>query len=85
MQGLSPEHPEVSEPLHATTPEGTPEDSPRSGEIPLVPITHVDVSNIPEVYTPPPHVDPLDDPLAGYRIHNSVEDYRTRRGERPGG
>jgi hypothetical protein len=87
MQGLSPEHPEATEPLHTATPEGTPEDSPQPGEIPLVPLTHADVSDVPEVFTPP-HEDPTDplvDPLASFRIHNSIEDYRTRRGERPGG
>jgi hypothetical protein len=47
MQGLSPEHPEASEPLHTATPEGTPEDSPHPGEIPLVTLTHVDVSDVP--------------------------------------
>ena len=84
MQGLSPEYPEASEPLHADTPEGTPEDSPHPGEIPLVPLTHVDVSDVPKVFTPPPEVDPTD-PLAAFRIHNSIEDYRTRRGEIPAG
>jgi hypothetical protein len=64
------------------TPEGTPEDSPRPGEIPLVTLPHVDVSDIPEVFTPPPQVDPTD-PLAEFRIHNTIEDYRIRRGERP--
>jgi hypothetical protein len=86
MQGLSPEHPEATEPLHTATPEGTPEDSPQPGEIPLVPLTHVDVSDVPEVFTPhEDHTDPLVDPLASFRIQNSIEDYRTRRGERPGG
>ena len=65
MQGFSPEHPEASEPLHTATPEGTPEDSPHSGEIPLVPLTHVDVSDVPEVFTPPPQVE-LTDPLAEF-------------------
>jgi hypothetical protein len=54
MQGLSPEHPEASQPLQTTTPEGTPEDSPRPGEIPLVTLPHVDISDVPEVFTPPP-------------------------------
>jgi hypothetical protein len=84
MQGLSPEHPEASEPLHTTTPEGTPEDSPHPGEIPLVTLTHMDVSNAPEVFTPPPQVDPTD-PLDEFRVHNTIEDYRIRRGERPFG
>jgi hypothetical protein len=84
MQGLSPEHPEASQPLHTTTPEGTPEDSPRPGEIPLVTLPHVDISDVPEVFTPPPQVEPTD-PLAEFRITNTVEDYRIRRGERPVG
>jgi hypothetical protein len=82
MQGLSPEHPETSQPLHATTPEDTPEDSPRPGEIPLVTLPHVDISDVPEVFTPPPQVETTD-PLAEFRIHNTIEDYRIRRGERP--
>jgi hypothetical protein len=65
MKGLSPEHPEASEPLHTATPEGTPEDSPHLGEIPLVTLTHVDVSDVPKVFTPPPQVDPTD-PLAEF-------------------
>ena len=84
MQGLSLEYPEASEPLHTTTLEGTPEDSPHLGEIPLVTLTHVDISDVPEVFTPPPQVDPTD-PLADFRIHNTIEDYRIRRGERPTG
>jgi hypothetical protein len=84
MQGLSPEHPEASQPLHTTTPEGTPEDSPRLGEIPLVTLPHVDISDIPEVFTPPPQVEPTD-PLAEFRITNTIEDYRIHRGERPTG
>jgi hypothetical protein len=84
MQGLSPEHPEASEPLHTATPEGTPEDSPRPGEIPLVTLPHVDISDVPEVFTPPPQVDPTD-PLAEFRVHNTIEDYRIHRGERPTG
>jgi hypothetical protein len=84
MQGLSPEHPEASQPLHTTTPEGTPEDSPRPGEIPLVTLPHVDISDVPEVFTPLPQVEPTD-PLAEFRITNTIEDYRIRRGERPSG
>jgi hypothetical protein len=84
MQGLSPEHPEASQPLHTATPEGTPEDSPRPGEIPLVTLPHVDISDVPEVFTPPPQVEPTD-PLADFRITNTIEDYRIRRGERPVG
>jgi hypothetical protein len=84
MQGLSPEHPEASQPLHTTTPEGTPEDSPRPGEIPLVTLPHVDISDVPEVFTPPPQVQTTD-PLAEFRITNTIEDYRIRRGERPSG
>jgi hypothetical protein len=84
MQGLSPEHPEASEPVHTATPEGTPEDSPHPGEIPLVTLTHVDVSDVPEVFTPPPQVDPTD-PLGEFQVHNTIEDYRIRRGDRPAG
>jgi hypothetical protein len=84
MQGLSPEHPEASQPLHTATPEGTPEDSPRPGEIPLVTLPHVDISDVPEVFTPPPQVESTD-PLADFRITHTIEDYRIRRGERPVG
>jgi hypothetical protein len=82
MQGLSPEHPEASQPLHTTTPEGTPKDSPRPGEIPLVTIPHVDISDIPEVSTPPPQVESTD-PLVDFRITHTIEDYRICHGERP--
>jgi hypothetical protein len=84
MQGLSPEHPEDSHPLHPDTPEGTPEDSPRPGEIPLVPLSHVDISDVSEVSSPPPRVEGTDS-LENPRIHNTIEDYRIRRGERPEG
>jgi hypothetical protein len=84
MQGLSPEHPEASQPLHTTTPEGTPEDSPRPGEIPLVTLPHMGISDVPEVFTPPPQAQTTD-PLAEFRITNTIEDYRIRRGERPSG
>jgi hypothetical protein len=84
MQGLSPEHPEDSHPLHPDTPEGTPEDSPRPGEIPLVPISHVDISDVPEVFSPPPQVERTDS-LGNPSTHTTVEDYRIRRGERPEG
>jgi hypothetical protein len=66
MQGLSPEHPEATEPLHTATPEGTPEDSPHPGEIPLVTLTHMDVSDVPKVFTPPSPVDPTD-PLTVFK------------------
>jgi hypothetical protein len=46
MQGLSPEHLDVSQPLHTTTPEGTPEDSLCQGEIPLITLPHVDISEV---------------------------------------
>jgi hypothetical protein len=82
MQGLSLEHPEASQPLQTTTPEDTPEDSPRPGEIPLVTLQHADISDVPEVFTPPPQIQTTD-PLAEFRIHNTIEDYRIRRGERP--
>jgi hypothetical protein len=65
MQGLSLEHLEASQPLHMTTHEGTPEDSPCLGEIPLVTLPHVDISDVPEVFTPPPQVEPTD-PLAEF-------------------
>jgi hypothetical protein len=84
MQGLSPEHPEASHPLHPDTPEGTPEDSPRPGEIPLVPLSHVDISDVPEVFSPPPSVERTDS-LKNPSIHNTIEDYRIRHGERPEG
>jgi hypothetical protein len=84
MQGLSPEHPEGSHPLHPDTPEGTPEDSPRPGEIPLVPLSHVDISDVPEVFSPPPRVERTDS-LENPSIHNTEEDYHIRRGERPAG
>jgi hypothetical protein len=84
MKGLSSERLEASQPLHTTTPKVTPEDSPHPGEIPLVTLLHVDISDIPEVFTPPPQVEPTD-PLVEFRITNTVEDYRIRRGERPVG
>ena len=80
MQGLSSEHPETSQPLHTKTPEGTPEGSPHPGDIPLVTLPHVDISDVPEVFTPPPKIEPTD-PLAEFRITNTVEDYCIRRGE----
>ena len=82
MQGLSLEHTEASQPLHTATLEGTPEDSPHPGEIPLVTLPHVDVSDVPEVFTPPPQVESTD-PLVDFRITNTIEDYRIRHGERP--
>jgi hypothetical protein len=82
MQGLSPEHPESSQPLHTATPEGTRMDSPRSGEILLVTLPHMDISDVLEVFTPPPQLEPTD-PLDEFRITNTVEDYRICRGERP--
>ena len=80
MQGLSPEHLETSQPLHATTPEDTPEDSPRPGEIPLVTLPHVDISDVPKVFTPPPQIQTTD-PLAEFRITNTIEDYHIYHGE----
>jgi hypothetical protein len=82
MQGLSPEHPDVSQPLHTATPEGTPEESPRQGEIPLVTLSHVDISDVQDVSTPPPQVERTD-PLGDFRITNTIEDYHIRHGERP--
>jgi hypothetical protein len=80
MQGLSSEHSEASQPLHMTTPEGTPKDFPRPGEIPLVTLPHVDISDVPEVFTPPPQVESTD-PLADFRITHTIENYHIHRGE----
>ena len=80
MQGLSPKHPDASQPLHTATPEGTREGSPHLGDIPLVNLPHVDISDVPEVFTPPPQVEPTD-PLADFRITNTIEDYHIHRGE----
>jgi len=82
MQGLSPEHPEASQPLHTATPKGTPEGSPHQSEVPLVTPPHVDTSEVQYVSTPPPQVEHTDS-LGDFRITNIVEDYRVRRGERP--
>jgi hypothetical protein len=84
MQVLSPEHPEASQPLQTTTPEDTPEDSPRPGEMPLITLPHVDISDVPEVFTPPSEIQTTD-PLAEFRITNTIDDYRIRHGERPSG
>jgi hypothetical protein len=65
MKGLSLEHPEASQPLHTETPEGTPEDSPHPSEIPLVTLPHMDISDVPEVFTPPPQVESID-PLTDF-------------------
>jgi hypothetical protein len=84
MQGLSLEHPESSQPLQTTTPKDTPEDCPRPSEIALVTLPHMDISDVPEVFTPPPQTQ-ITDPLAEFRITNTIEDYRVRRGERLAG
>jgi hypothetical protein len=84
MQGLSPEHPDVSQPLHTATPEGTPEGSPRQSEVPVVTPPHVDISEVQDVSTPPPQVERTDS-LGDFRITNTIEDYRVHRGERPVG
>jgi hypothetical protein len=47
MQGLSPEHLDVSQPLPTATPEDTPEGSPQQSEVP-------------DVSTPPPQVERTD-------------------------
>jgi hypothetical protein len=73
MQGLSLECLEASQPFHTTTPKGTPEDSPHPGEIPLVTLPHVDISDVPEVFTPPPQVQTTD-PLAEFWITNTIKD-----------
>jgi hypothetical protein len=57
MQGLSPEHPDISQPLHTATPEGTPQGSPHQAEAPVVTPPHEETSDIPVVTTPPPQVD----------------------------
>jgi hypothetical protein len=76
MQGLSPEHPDDSQPLPTSTPEG----SPHQSEVPVVTPPHVDTSDVPVVTTPQvEHTDSLED----FRITNTREDYRIRRGERP--
>jgi hypothetical protein len=82
MQGLSSEHLDASQPLHTTTPEGTPEGFPRQGEIPVVTPPHVDTSEVQDVSTPPPEV-VRTDILGDFRITNTIEDYRIRHGERP--
>ena len=69
MQGLSLEHPDVSQPLTIATPEGTPEGSPHQSEVQ-------------DISTPPPRVEHTDS-LEDFRITNTREDYHIRRGERP--
>jgi hypothetical protein len=76
MQGLSPEHPEASQPLHTATPEG----SPHQSEVPVVTPPHMDISAVQDVSTPPPQVERTDS-LGDFRITNTIEDYRIRRGE----
>jgi hypothetical protein len=65
MQGLSLEHSEPSQTFHTTKPEGTPKDSPHLGEIPLVTLPHVDISDVPKFFTPPPQIETTD-PLAKF-------------------
>jgi hypothetical protein len=60
MQGLSPEHPNTSQPLHTMTPEGTPEGSPHQIEVPVVTPPHGETSDVPVVTTPPPQVERTD-------------------------
>jgi hypothetical protein len=69
MQALSPEHPDVSQPLHTATPEGTPEGSPHQSEVQ-------------DISTPPPWVEHTDS-LEDFQITNTREDYHIRHGERP--
>jgi hypothetical protein len=76
MQGLSPEHLDDSQPL----PTGTPEGSPHQSEVPVVTPPHVEISEVPVVTTP--QVESTDS-LETFRITNTREDYRIRRGERP--
>jgi hypothetical protein len=76
MQGLSPEHLDGSQPLPTSTPEG----SPHQSEVPVVTPPHVETSDVPVVTTP--QVESTDS-LEPFRITNTREDYRIRRGERP--
>jgi len=76
MQGLSPEHPDASQPLHTATPEG----SPRQSEVPVVTPPHVDTSEVQDISTPPPQVERTDS-LRDFQITNTIEDYFFRRGE----
>jgi hypothetical protein len=59
MQGLSPEHPDVSQPLHTMTPEGTPEGSPHQTEVPVVTPPHGETSDV-QLSPPPPWVERTD-------------------------
>jgi hypothetical protein len=61
MQGLFPEHLDISQPLPTTTLEDTPEGSPQQTEV-------LDVS------TPPPQVERTDS-LEPFRITNTQEDF----------
>jgi hypothetical protein len=89
MQGLSPEH--LDDPQPAGTPEGSPHHTevpvvtPPHGEtsdIPVVTPPHGETSDVPVVTTPLPQVERTDS-LDDFRITNTIEDYRVRRGERP--
>jgi hypothetical protein len=78
MQGLSLEHQDDSQPLPTSTPEG----SPRQSEVPVATPPPGETSDVPVVTTPPPQVDRTNSP-EDFRITNTREDYRIRRGERP--
>jgi hypothetical protein len=78
MQGLSPKHLDDSQ----SSPTGTPEGSPHHTEVPVVTPPHRETSDVPVVTTPPPQVERTDS-LEDFRITNTREDYRIRRGEQP--
>jgi hypothetical protein len=75
MQGLSPEHPDNSQPLQTSTPEG----SPHQSEAPVITPPHVDTSNVAVVTTPSVE---LTESLEDFRITTTIEDYHSRHGER---
>jgi hypothetical protein len=74
MQGLSPEH------LDDPQPTGTPEGSPHQTEVPVVTSPQGETSDVPVVTTPLPHVERTDS-LEEFRVTNTIEYYRVRRGE----
>jgi hypothetical protein len=76
MQGLSPEHLDGSQPLPTSTPEGLP--------IRRSPSCYSTTRGVQVTsqLSPPPQVERTDS-LEDFRITNTREDYRIRRGERP--
>jgi hypothetical protein len=74
MQGLSPENLDGSQPFPTSTHEG----SPHQSEVPVVTPPHVEISDVLVVTTP--QVESTDS-LEPFRITNTREDYRIRRGE----